>query len=84
MCRNQLRLIGMCLMMIVDDIKQHILSNMRMEYMTEECMEESKILGAMMISIRCEVDVQKLTKPTVKWWRDDGETTSEMKYQDVD
>jgi hypothetical protein len=57
---------------------------MRMEYMTEECMEENKILGVMMISIRCEVDVQKLTKPTVKWWRDDGETTSEMKNQDVD
>jgi hypothetical protein len=71
-------------MMIVNDIKRHILSNMRMEYVMEECMEENKILGGMMISICCEVDVQKLTKPTVKWWGDDGETTSEMKYQDVD
>jgi hypothetical protein len=30
--------------------------------MKEECMEESKILGAMMISISCKVDVPKLMK----------------------
>ena len=57
---------------------------MRMEYTMEECMEESKILGVMMISVRQEVDVPKVRMLTVKWWGDDGETTSETKYQDVD
>jgi hypothetical protein len=31
-----------------------------------------------------EVDVPNVRKPIVKWWGDDGETMSEMKYQDVD
>jgi hypothetical protein len=56
---------------------------MRMEYMMEECMEESKKLAVMMISISCEVDVPKLTKPTVKWRGDNGERKYETKYQDV-
>ena len=47
-------------------------------------MEENKIFSVMMILVRLEEDVQKLTKPTVNLWGDDGETTSEMKYQDVD
>ncbi len=54
-----------------------------MEYMMEECMEESKKLAVMMISISCEVDVPKLTKPTVKWRGDNGERKYETKYQDV-
>ena len=43
-----------------DDCRQylaHIWSNMRMEYMMEECMEEIKKLGVTMISVCCEVDV---------------------------
>ena len=45
----------------------------------EECMEESKTLGVMIIFISLEVDVQKPKKLTVKQWGDDGETISEMK-----
>jgi hypothetical protein len=47
-------------------------------------MEESKILGLMMISVCCEVDIPKVGKLIVKWWGDNGETTSELKYQDMD
>jgi len=49
------------------------------EGMMEECMEESKTLGVMIIFISLEVDVQKPKKLTVKQWGDDGETISEMK-----
>ena len=47
-------------------------------------MEESKILGVMMILVRREVDVPNMRKPIVKWWGDYGETMSELKFQDVD
>ena len=47
-------------------------------------MEGSKILDVMTILIHCEVDDREVRNLTVNWWVDDGETTSEPKFQDVD